>query len=253
MGWEEMALLFAGGVLAGCINVLAGGAGFMTFPLLVAAGMSEIEANASNFVALLPANVASIFGYRHELRRPTLRLRPRLILAGIGGAMGSLALLGLGEASFRSAIPWLLTFSTAAFALAPSIKRWLERKHSFDGSRWVWLSFLLEFIVYAYGGYFGLGMGVVLLAIYAMFGHDDIHEANAIRNATVSLLTLIGIALFAYAGVIRWLPSLIMMTGAFLGGYFMIHMARSVPQIWVRRGILLWSVVLTAIAFWRYA
>ena len=230
MGWEEMALLFAGGVLAGCINVLAGGAGFMTFPLLVAAGMSEIEANASNFVALLPANLASIFGYRHELRRPTLRLRPRLILAGIGGATGSLALLGLGEASFRTAIPWLLTFSTAAFALAPAIKRWLERKHSFDGSRWVWLSFLLEFVVYAYGGYFGLGMGVVLLAIYAMFGHDDIHEANAIRNATVSLLTLIGIALFAYAGVIRWLPSLIMMMGAFLGGYFMIRMARSVPQ-----------------------
>jgi uncharacterized protein len=112
MGWAEIALLFAGGVLAGCINVLAGGAGFMTFPLLVAAGMSEIEANASNFVALLPANLASILGYRYELRRPHLRLGPRLALSATGGACGSLALLGLGEASFRSAIPWLLTFST---------------------------------------------------------------------------------------------------------------------------------------------
>ena len=82
MGWQEIVLLFAGGVLAGCINVLAGGAGFMTFPLLVAAGMSEIEANASNFVALLPANIASLYGYRHELRRPTLMLRPRLALVG---------------------------------------------------------------------------------------------------------------------------------------------------------------------------
>ena len=253
MGWQEMGLLFAGGVLAGCINVLAGGAGFMTFPLLVAAGMSEIEANASNFVALLPANIAGIVAYRHEMRRPTLRLGPRLCLAGFGGAMGSLALLWLGEASFRAAIPWLLTFSTAAFALAPTIKRWLERKHSFDGSRWIWLSFMLEFIVYAYGGYFGLGMGVVLLALYAMFGHDDFHEANAIRNATVTLLTLIGITIFAYAGVIRWLPSLIMMAGGFLGGYVMIRVARSVPQIWVRWGILAWSVALTAIAFWRYA
>jgi uncharacterized membrane protein YfcA len=253
MGWDEIALLFAGGVLAGCINVLAGGAGFMTFPLLVAAGMSELEANASNFVALLPANVASIFGYRYELRRPNLRLRPRLVLAAVGGASGSLALLGLGEASFRAAIPWLLTFSTVAFALAPAIKRWLEQKHDFDGSRWIWLSFLLEFIVYAYGGYFGLGMGVVLLAIYAMFGHDDIHEANAIRNATITLLTLIAIALFAHAGVIRWVPSLVMMLGAFIGGYFMIKVARSVPQIWVRWGILAWSITLTAIAFWRYA
>ncbi len=152
MGWQEMALLFAGGVLAGCINVLAGGAGFMTFPLLVAAGMSEIEANASNFVALLPANVASLYGYRHELRRPTLHLKPRLVLAGIGGALGSLALLGLGEASFRVAIPWLLAFSTVSFALAPTIKRWLEQRHNFDGKRWLWLSFALEFIVYVYGG-----------------------------------------------------------------------------------------------------
>lgn len=253
MGWEEMALLFAGGVVAGCINVLAGGAGFMTFPLLVAAGMSEIEANASNFVALLPANVASLIGYRHELRRPNLRLKPRLALAGVGGAMGSLALLGLGEASFRTAIPWLLAFSTVSFALAPAIKRWLERRHDFDGSNWIWLSFVLEFIVYVYGGYFGLGMGVVLLALYAMFGHDDIHEANSIRNATITLITLIGIALFAYAGVIRWLPSLIMMTGAFVGGYFMIKIARSVPQNWVRWGILARSVTLTAIAFWRYS
>ena len=253
MGWQEIALLFAGGVLAGCINVLAGGAGFMTFPLLMAAGMSEIEANASNFVALLPANLASIFAYRYELRRPNLRLGPRLVLAAVGGAGGSLALLGLGEASFRSAIPWLLTFSTAAFALAPTIKRWLERKHNFDGRRWIWLSFLLEFIVYAYGGYFGLGMGVVLLALYAMFGHDDIHEANAIRNATISLVTLIAIGLFARAGVIRWLPALVMMLGAFLGGYFMIKVARSVPQIWVRWGILAWSIALTAVAFWRYS
>jgi uncharacterized protein len=252
MGWEEIALLFAGGVLAGCINVLAGGAGFMTFPLLVAAGMSEIEANASNFVALLPANVASLYGYRHELRRPTLHLKPRLALAGIGGALGALALLGLGEASFRVAIPWLLTFSTISFALAPTIKRWLEQRHNFDGKRWLWLSFALEFIVYVYGGYFGLGMGVVLLALYAMFGHEDIHEANSIRNATITLITLIGIALFAHAGVIRWLPSLVMMAGAFLGGYLMIKVARSVPQVWVRWGILAWSVTLTAIAFWRY-
>jgi len=77
-------------------------------------------------------------------------------------------------------------------------------------------------------------------------------QATPIRNATISLITLIGIALFAHAGIIRWLPSLIMMVGAFLGGYLMIKVARSVPRIWVRWGILAWSVALTAIAFWRY-
>ena len=84
MDWHEAVLLFAGGVLAGTINVLAGGAGFMTFPLLIAAGMTELQANASNFVALLPANLAGLVAYRHELRRPNLKLGWRLALAAVG-------------------------------------------------------------------------------------------------------------------------------------------------------------------------
>lgn len=252
MGWGEALLLFAGGILAGCINVLAGGAGFMTFPLLVAAGMSELEANASNFVALVPANIAGLIGYRHELRRPSLKLPVRIVTAAVGGACGSLILLTLGEASFKTAIPWLLLFSTLAFALAPTIKRWLVNHHGFDGGKWLWLSLVLEFIVYMYGGYFGLGMGIILLALYAMFGHDDIHEANALRNVTICIVTLIAIVLFARAGIIRWLPSLIMMAGAVLGGYVMIMLARRVPQSWVRNAILCWAIVLTAIAFYRY-
>src|SRR5436305_13304852 len=110
MQWHVTLLLVAGGVLAGTVDVLAGGVGFMTFPLLVAAGMSELEANASNFVALMPANLAGVFAYRHEMARPRIRLGARLVIAGIGGATGSLALLWLGEASFRAAIPWLLMF-----------------------------------------------------------------------------------------------------------------------------------------------
>lgn len=252
MEWDEALLLFAGGILAGCINVLAGGAGFMTFPLLVAAGMSELEANASNFVALVPANIAGLIGYRHELRRPSLKLPIRLIAAAIGGACGSVILLTLGEASFKTAIPWLLLFSTLSFALAPAIKRWLVNRHGFDGGRWLWLSLILEFIVYTYGGYFGLGMGIILLALYAMFGHDDIHEANALRNATICVVTVIAVVLFAHAGVIRWLPSLIMMAGAIIGGYCMISLSRKVPQGWVRGAILCWAVLLTAISFYRY-
>jgi uncharacterized protein len=253
MDWHEGLLLFAGGLLAGTINVLAGGAGFMTFPLLVAAGMSELEANASNFVALVPANIAGVIAYRHEMRRPRARIGIRLLIASIGGAIGSLALLWFGEASFRTAIPWLLCFATASFAAVPYIKSWLERRHGFDGQRWQWLSFALEFIVYVYGGYFGLGMGIVLLALFALFGHDDIHEANALRNATIAIITFIGIALFARAGVIRWLPSLIMMCGAVAGGYGMVRFARAMPQDVVRKAILGWAAALTVLAFWRYS
>jgi uncharacterized protein len=249
---SETILLFTAGVLAGVINVMAGGAGFMTFPLLVAAGMTEIEANASNFVAVLPANVVGSWVYRHELKAVKKHLPLRLALAAVGGLLGSLILIHSGQASFQRAIPWLLLFATASFGLGPWLKLKLERDFAFDGSRWLWLSFVLEFLVYVYGGYFGLGMGIVMFAIYSIFSHLSIHEANANRNITITLMTVISIAIFARAGVIRWGPSLIMMAGAMLGGYGAAHIARRMPTAIVRNAILVWAVCLTALAFWRY-
>ena len=199
MTFPEITLLFAGGVVAGVINVVAGGAGFMTFPLLVAAGMTEIEANASNFVAVLPANVVGSVVYRHEIKSVRKHLPLRLILAAAGGVLGSLLLVYSEQASFQKAIPWLLFFATISFTFGPWLKNKLERDFAFDGSRWIWLSFVLEFLVYVYGGYFGLGMGIVMFAIYSIFSRMTIHEANANRNVTISLMTIISIVIFA-----RW-------------------------------------------------
>lgn len=234
------------------INVMAGGAGFMTFPLLIAAGLSEMEANASNFVALLPANVVGTFVYRKEITEVRQHLWIRLALAAVGGALGSLIFIWLGEASFHTAIPWLLVFATISFGAGPAIKRWLEGGTSFEVKRWLWLSFILEFLVYVYGGYFGLGMGIMLLAIHSIFSHMSVHHANALRNVTISLMTVIGIGIFAQAGLVRWGESLIMMLGAIVGGYGMAHVARRLPVDAVRLVILSWSVVLTAFSFWRY-
>jgi uncharacterized membrane protein YfcA len=248
----EILLLFAGGLLAGFINVMAGGAGFMTFPLLLAAGMSEIEANASNFVAVLPANVVGTVVYRHQLTSVRRHLGFRLFLAALGGVIGSWILIATGEAAFRLVIPWLLLFATVSFALGPWIKLKLERDFAFDGSRWLWLSFLLEFLVFVYGGYFGLGMGILMFAIYSIFSAMTIHQANAIRNVTITLMTLISIVIFAQAGIIRWAPSLVMMSGAMTGGYFTAKVAMRIPHHLVRKGILVWAVCLTALSFWRY-
>ena len=245
-------LLFGGGLLAGFINVMAGGAGFMTFPLLLAAGMSEIEANASNFVAVIPANIVGTVVYRKELASVRRFLGLRLVLAAVGGLLGSFILIYTGQSAFEQVIPWLLLFATVSFGLGPWIKQKLERDFAFDGSRWLWLSFLLEFIVYVYGGYFGLGMGIVMFAIHSIFSQMTIHQANAIRNTTITLMTVISILIFAQAGVIRWMPSLVMMAGAMISGYFTAKIAMRVPQALVRYGILTWAVCLTALAFWRY-
>jgi uncharacterized membrane protein YfcA len=249
---QTFLLLFAGGVLAGVINVIVGGAGFMTFPLLVAAGMSEIEANASNFVAVLPANLVGTYAYRSELASVRKHLGLRLGLSALGGIIGSSILIYTGQTSFQKVIPWLLLFATLSFSIGPWLKAWLERHFDFDGRRWLWLSFLLEFMVYIYGGYFGLGMGIIMFTIYGLFSHMNIYQANAIRNITISVMTLISILIFAKAGVIRLVPALTMMTGAIIGSYFSAKVAKRVSQPLVRRAILIWAICLTGVAFWRY-
>jgi hypothetical protein len=176
----------------------------------------------------------------------------RLALAAAGGVIGSLILIASGQAAFRLAIPWLLLFATLSFALGPWIKRRLERDFAFDGSRWLWLSFLLEFLVFVYGGYFGLGMGILMFAIHSIFSPMSIHQSNAIRNVTITLMTMISIVIFAQAGIIRWGPSLVMMAGAVTGGYFTAKVAMRIPHRIVRRGILVWAFCLTALAFWNY-
>ena len=146
----------------------------MTFPLLIAAGLTEMEANACNFVALLPANVVGSWVYRHEVRAVREHLPLRLVIAVVGGIVGSRLFVRLGEASFHAAIPWLLVFATLSFGCGPWIRDHLHAMPSFDAARWMWLSFVLEFIVFVYGGYFGLGMGIILLAIHAKIGRAHV-------------------------------------------------------------------------------
>jgi uncharacterized protein len=253
MPLSSLLLLFAGGVLGGVINVMAGGAGFMTFPLLIAAGLSEMEANAANFVALLPANIVGTAVYSKELKEVSENLVLRLVIALVGGAAGSLIFIWAGEANFHRVIPYLLLFATLSFALGPTIKHWLETHAEFDASRYLWLSFVLEFLVFVYGGYFGLGMGIIILAIHSIFSHMSVHHANALRNVMIVAMTFVSITIFAHSGLIRWLPSIVMMAGAVCGGYFMSKVARRVPADKVRLGILGWSILLTAFSFWRYS
>ncbi len=252
MGLGEIILLFCGGLMAGIINVIVGGAGFMTFPLLMAAGMTEIEANASNFVAVLPANLVGTYLYRQELKSVQKHLGLRLVMAATGGLIGSLILTLTGQASFQTAVPWLLLFATTSFALGPRVKAKIETYPHFERSQWAWLQLTLEFCVYIYSGYFGLGMGIILFAIYGIFSQMTLHQGNAVRNITTSLSSLVAIAIFIHSGLIRWVPSLIMMAGAVAGGFIAVRIAKSLPAAWVRLAILIWASGLTGLAFYRY-
>jgi uncharacterized membrane protein YfcA len=245
-------LLFAVGLIAGFINALAGGSGFLVFPAFIAAGLPPIVANASGFISLAPANFVGFAAHRRHLAKAHHSLPIRALVAILGGTLGSLILIWLGATAFERAVPWLLLTATLLFALGPWVKRKLEQNFAFEGQRFPYFLYAFEFAICIYGGYFGLGMGIVMLAIYEIMGQDDILVANAVKNFVITLVTIVGILLFASSSLIAWGPALIMAIGTTVGGYASMQLAHLVPRSLLRSGILLWAVVLTFYAFWVY-
>lgn len=252
MDWPMAAALFAGGLVAGMVNAVAGGSSFLTFPLLLASGLSPLVANTTNFVALAPANAVALIAYREELARVGHRLPIPLFISGVGGVMGSLLLIWSGEARFARLVPWLILTSTVLFALGTWIKAKLKARGGLDGKGWDRLALVFQFLLAVYGGYFGAGMGIVLLACLQLFGYDKLHEANAAKNAFITVFSIVGTGLFVATGLVAWSNAVLVVAGTLTGGYYGVRYARRLPEPALRYAILAWAVVLTAYAFWRY-
>jgi uncharacterized membrane protein YfcA len=252
MSPEILILLFGGGLLAGAINAVAGGSTFMTFPIFIFAGLPPTVASASNFVALLPGNLMAAISYRGKIKEIGKLCLPYLIVSTIGGAIGSLALLATEEIVFSAIIPPLMLFATLVYTFGPRFQKWLERKDVTVFSRGSPLTLVCLFLFAIYGGYFGAGYGVVLLASLTLIGHVDYHESNAIKNLLISVLTIVGIILFTGTGKISWPEALVMMTGATLGGYIGVKFALLIPQNIIRIGIIVLGFTLTALYAARY-
>lgn len=249
IGWL---LLAAGGFVAGVVNAVAGGSSFLTFPLLLATGLHPLTANMTNFVALTPGNVMAMVAYRRELARVGRGLLLPALLSATGGVIGAELLLWSGEVRFARLVPWLILAATLLFALGTWLKQRLSRIAGFDGASWKKLSYPLVFVLALYGGYFGAGMGVVLLAALNLFGYDDLHEANAVKNALITVFSLIGVVIFVSAGTISWPHALAVMAGTIAGGFLAIAVARRLSPRILRYAILVWAVGLTIIIFIRY-
>lgn len=253
MTLTSAALLFAVGLVAGVINALAGGSRFLAFPAFIAAGLPPIVANASGFISLVPANIVGFALNIRYLAQAHHSIPVRALVAILGGTLGSMILIWTGSQAFERAVPWLFLTATLLFGLGPWLKDNLERNYAFEGQRFPLLLYAFEFIICIHGGYFGVGMGIVMLAIYELLGQDNILVANAVKNFVTTIVTMIGILLFATFGLIAWGPGLVMAAGTTLGGYVGVRVAHRVSRPVLRIGILIWAVVLTLYSFWSYA
>ena len=243
---SDWILLALGGFGAGAMNAIAGGGTFLSFPALLAIGLPPVTANASNSVALWPASLASAWAYRRELARYRQHL-PRLTLAAfVGGALGGGLLLVTSNALFARLVPWLLLTATLLFALAPRINRWLEaRRRAGPRQALGWGGTLFQLLVSIYGGFFGAGMGIVMIAAIAMQGIEDLNEINALKNWLSAVIYSVAALTFTLGGAVSWPHTLVVLLAAAVGGYLAGYVARRLPAIWLRRFILLVGTALT--------
>ena len=239
-------LLIAAAFAAGAINSVAGGGSFLTFPSLVFAGVPAVIANASNTVALVPGSAASAVSYRRDIQRlGEEHIKSWFILSVIGGAAGAMLLLFTSDKTFRQIAPWLLLFATLLFAFGNRISMALRgRLHSSQT-----LMLVLLFPIAVYGGYFGGGIGIMILAALHLYGLTDIHGMNGIKTILSSALNAIAAAIFIVAHHVWWRPTLIMMIAGIIGGYLGPVIARRMrPQV-IRRIVIAVGVLMTIYFF----
>lgn len=255
VGPEQLVFLVGAAVVAGALNSVAGGGSFLTFPALLFAGVPPISANATNTVALWPGSLASIGGYREELQQERRVLK---VLAGVslaGGLVGALLLLGTPERTFTKLIPWLLLGATLIFALGGRVTDRLRGTAPEQGAppRRLGAVAPVQFAIAVYGGYFGGGIGILMLAALAVLGMRDIHRMNGLKVVLATLINGVAIVAFLAAGVVDVPVGLAMAVGAVVGGYGGARTARRLPPEWVRGFVIAVGAVLTVVFFLRTA
>ncbi len=247
MDASHLALLVVIGMAGGIWNAIAGGATLFTFPALMAAGLPPVVANATNYLALLPSNAAALPAYRSELRGLGRRLLPLVIVSGAGATLGSLLLLLSDPDTFLALIPFLILLATCLFAFGDALRRRLLSIAGDAGG--TGLLFAALFLSSVYGGYFGAGLGIILLAIAQFMGFTDFHVANSIKNLLATSFTLLSILVFGIGGLIAWPEATVMMVGSTIGGFLGGRYARRVNQAVLRGLVIGFGLLLSAVYF----
>jgi uncharacterized protein len=231
---------------AGMMNSVAGGGSFLSFPALVFAGVPPISANATNNTAMWVGNIGGARGYREDVREHAALLRPVLIASLLGSLIGAGMLLVTPQAFFERLIPWLLLFATIVFATSPLLTRRTDR-----APRHAPWQLAAQFAVSIYGGYFGAGMGILMLAVLAFSGLPSLNAQNAIKNVLSVAINGVALIPFVLARIVDWRYAVPMALLALLGGYCGARLFRRVPQAISRVAVILIGLGMTVVFFTR--
>jgi uncharacterized protein len=259
MTFLQMCVLFVSAILGGTLNSVAGGGSFITFPTLLFTGVLPINANATSTVALWPGSVASTSAYRKELaKQERMRLLVLSSTSLIGGVFGAILLLRTSQTTFVRLVPYLLLAATLLFTFSEPITSRLRKRNvetgaekaRFSWSALVGISFL-QLVIAIYGGYFGGGIGILMLATLGLMGMENIHEMNALKTLLTSFINGVAMITFIIAGAVVWLPAILMVVGAIIGGFGGAYYARQLDPRLVRGFVILVGVTMTIYFFLR--
>jgi uncharacterized membrane protein YfcA len=247
MPWANVPLLFLAGALAGALNALAGGGGFITLPAFLFSGTTAIIANTTGTAAVWPGIASALYAQRARLSARAHPLGLYAVLAVAGGALGAYLLLFTSNDFFLALLPWLLLFATTILVFGNRLTAFVMGQRALPRA----VVHVFLFIIAVYGGYFGGGMGIMTLATLALLGMRDIHEMNALKAYLTGIINLVSLVVFAALGKVDWLRCAPMAVGCVAGGYAAGRWMQGAGRDGVRRAVIVLAVTMTLLFFWK--
>lgn len=250
----QLVLLFFVAILAGILNSVAGGGSFFTVPMMIFSGILPVMANTTSTVALWPGTAASLGAYRRELGQIHLKLIFLLVGTSIiGGILGALLLLHTPQETFVRLLPYLLLVATLIFTFSGMLTKMLHARNIDSQAHLPLLTIIgvsvAQFIIAIYGGYFGGGAGILMLATLAMMGMKNIHSMNALKALLGASINGIAVVIFIVAHAVIWPQAILIIVGAIIGGYSGASFARKIEQKWIRYFVIAIGFTMTAFFF----
>ncbi len=252
-GIDQLVVVLAG-FGAGILSSSVGVASLLSFPILLAVGLPPVVANVSNTIGLIPAGLGGAWGYRRELRTHPLIMRTVIVVTGVGGIAGAALLLGLPAGVFEAVVPWLILGTCVLVGTQQRISRWLAGRHP-DGearpARVVLKPVTLGFVALTgvYGGYFGAGAGVMMIAVLALGLDIDFTTISAIRTVSVMAANVVAGIIFAVIAEVDWTVVMLLAAGSIGGGYVGARIARMLPTAVLRASVVVAGVA-AAVYLW---